>query len=135
GAERGAPRAVRGADDRRPGGVPGRGDGEARPAPGRALGHAEPGRGHGPHALQDPRPGAAGVPIGVFDGYPGNGDHAPPVFRLRSVGGAAVGAALEYVEDDAWIEVTPSSSRLRKRALGATERRKLARNARSAEES
>src|SRR6266498_4913017 len=44
-------------------------------------------------------------------------------------------AALEYIEDDELIEVTPSSIRLRKRALGATERRKLARNARSAEES
>ncbi len=43
--------------------------------------------------------------------------------------------ALEYIEDDELIEVTPSSIRLRKRALGATERRKLARNARSVEES
>src|SRR6266496_2596998 len=43
--------------------------------------------------------------------------------------------ALEYIEDDELIEVTPSSIRLRKRALGATERRKLARNARAAEES
>jgi len=43
--------------------------------------------------------------------------------------------ALEYIEDDELIEVTPLSIRLRKRALGATERRKLARNARSAEES
>jgi GTP-binding protein len=42
--------------------------------------------------------------------------------------------ALEYIEDDELIEVTPSSLRLRKRALGATERRKLARNARAAEE-
>src|SRR5205814_1793005 len=42
--------------------------------------------------------------------------------------------ALEYIEDDELIEVTPSSIRLRKRALDATERRKLARNARSAEE-
>ena len=39
--------------------------------------------------------------------------------------------ALEYIEDDELIEVTPSSVRLRKRALGATERRKLARNARA----
>src|SRR5436853_586506 len=43
--------------------------------------------------------------------------------------------ALEYIEDDELIEVTPASIRLRKRALGATERRKLARNARSVEES
>ena len=35
--------------------------------------------------------------------------------------------ALEYIEDDELIEVTPSSLRLRKSALGATERRKLAR--------
>jgi len=39
--------------------------------------------------------------------------------------------ALEYIEDDELIEVTPSSVRLRKRALGATERRKLARQARA----
>src|SRR5207245_9584992 len=43
--------------------------------------------------------------------------------------------ALEYIEDDELIEVTPSSIRLRKRALGATERRKLARKPRSVEES
>jgi GTP-binding protein len=39
--------------------------------------------------------------------------------------------ALEYIEDDELIEVTPSSIRLRKRALGATERRKLARSHRA----
>jgi len=39
--------------------------------------------------------------------------------------------ALEYIEDDELIEVTPSSLRLRKGALGATERRKLARSARA----
>src|SRR5256884_418559 len=43
--------------------------------------------------------------------------------------------ALEYIEDDELIEVTPLSIRLRKRALGATARRKLARNAGSAAES
>ncbi len=42
--------------------------------------------------------------------------------------------ALEYIEDDELIEVTPSSLRLRKRELGATERRKLARQARALEE-
>jgi GTP-binding protein len=42
--------------------------------------------------------------------------------------------ALEYIEDDELIEVTPSSLRLRKRELGATERRKLARNARAMED-
>ena len=41
--------------------------------------------------------------------------------------------ALEYIEDDELIEVTPASVRLRKRALGATERRKLARSQRAAE--
>jgi GTP-binding protein len=41
---------------------------------------------------------------------------------------------LEYIEDDELIEVTPSSLRLRKRELGATERRKLARNARAMQE-
>jgi len=43
--------------------------------------------------------------------------------------------ALEYIEDDELIEVTPSSIRLRKRALGAAERRKAARAARAALES
>jgi GTP-binding protein len=43
---------------------------------------------------------------------------------------------LEYIEDDELIEMTPSSLRLRKRALGASERRKLARQAaRAVEES
>jgi GTP-binding protein len=37
-------------------------------------------------------------------------------------------AALEYIEDDELIEVTPSSLRLRKRLLGGTERRKVARS-------
>ena len=42
--------------------------------------------------------------------------------------------ALEYIEDDELIEVTPSSLRLRKRALSATERRKLARQEKRAVE-
>jgi GTP-binding protein len=42
--------------------------------------------------------------------------------------------ALEYIEDDELIEVTPASVRLRKRALGATQRRKLARSARAQED-
>jgi GTP-binding protein len=42
--------------------------------------------------------------------------------------------ALEYIEDDELIEVTPSSVRLRKRALGAVARRKLARTARAQQE-
>jgi GTP-binding protein len=44
--------------------------------------------------------------------------------------------ALEYIEDDELIEVTPTSLRLRKRTLGATERRKQARSEkRAADES
>jgi GTP-binding protein len=44
--------------------------------------------------------------------------------------------ALEYIEDDELIEVTPSSIRLRKAELGATERRKQARSEkRTADES
>jgi GTP-binding protein len=39
--------------------------------------------------------------------------------------------ALEYIEDDELIEVTPEAIRLRKRALGAVERRKAARQARA----
>ncbi len=42
--------------------------------------------------------------------------------------------ALEYIEDDELIEVTPASIRLRKRELGATARRKLARSVRAQEE-
>jgi GTP-binding protein len=42
--------------------------------------------------------------------------------------------ALEYIEDDELIEVTPTSVRLRKRELGATARRKLARNLRALDE-
>ena len=39
--------------------------------------------------------------------------------------------ALEYIEDDELIEVTPGAVRLRKRALGQNERKKLARAARA----
>jgi GTP-binding protein len=42
--------------------------------------------------------------------------------------------ALEYIEDDELIEVTPASIRLRKRELGATARRKLARTMRAQDE-
>jgi GTP-binding protein len=38
-------------------------------------------------------------------------------------------AALEYIEDDELIEVTPQSIRLRKRFLGANDRKKLSREA------
>ena len=41
--------------------------------------------------------------------------------------------ALEYIEDDELIEVTPAAIRLRKRALGAIERKKAARRVRAAE--
>jgi GTP-binding protein len=41
--------------------------------------------------------------------------------------------ALEYIEDDELIEITPSSIRLRKRELNATDRRKRARNTRALE--
>ena len=40
--------------------------------------------------------------------------------------------ALEYIEDDELIEVTPKAVRLRKRALGQNERKKMMRAARSA---
>jgi GTP-binding protein len=38
-------------------------------------------------------------------------------------------AALEYIEDDELIEITPQSIRLRKRFLSANDRKKLARDA------
>jgi GTP-binding protein len=41
--------------------------------------------------------------------------------------------ALEYIEDDELIEVTPAAIRLRKRALAAIERKKAARRLRAAE--
>jgi GTP-binding protein len=42
--------------------------------------------------------------------------------------------ALEYIEDDELIEVTPDAIRLRKRALDAIERKKAIRKARAAQE-
>ena len=36
--------------------------------------------------------------------------------------------ALEYIEDDELVEITPKSIRLRKRLLSATDRRKEAKN-------
>jgi GTP-binding protein len=42
--------------------------------------------------------------------------------------------ALEYIDEDELIEVTPAAVRLRKRALGASERKKLARAAKAASE-
>jgi GTP-binding protein len=38
-------------------------------------------------------------------------------------------AALEYIEDDELIEVTPKAIRLRKRFLAASDRKKLSREA------
>jgi GTP-binding protein len=38
-------------------------------------------------------------------------------------------AALEYIEDDELIEVTPKSIRLRKRALATSDRKRLSREA------
>jgi GTP-binding protein len=38
-------------------------------------------------------------------------------------------SALEYIEDDELIEVTPQSIRLRKRLLGASDRKKVSREA------
>jgi GTP-binding protein len=38
-------------------------------------------------------------------------------------------SALEYIEDDELIEVTPQSIRLRKRFLGASDRKRLSRDA------
>ncbi len=43
--------------------------------------------------------------------------------------------ALEYIEDDELIEITPDAIRLRKHALGAIDRKKAARRARAANES
>jgi GTP-binding protein len=43
--------------------------------------------------------------------------------------------ALEYIEEDELIEVTPKSIRLRKRALAATDRKKAARAAARADAS
>jgi len=50
------------------------------------------------------------------------------MIRLETPREITLELALEYIEDDELIEVTPSSLRLRKRMLGATERRKLARS-------
>jgi GTP-binding protein len=43
--------------------------------------------------------------------------------------------ALEYIEEDELIEVTPKSIRLRKRALAANDRKKMARAAARADAS
>ena len=46
-----------------------------------------------------------------------------PVFNNRTLE-----EALEYIEDDELVGVTPQSIRLRKRTLSATQRRKEAKN-------
>jgi GTP-binding protein len=38
-------------------------------------------------------------------------------------------AALEYIEDDELIEITPKTVRLRKRSLGTSDRKRLSREA------
>ncbi|MSR06498.1 MAG: translational GTPase TypA [Gemmatimonadetes bacterium] len=57
------------------------------------------------------------------------------MIRLETPREMTLEGALEYIEEDELIEVTPGAIRLRKRALGATDRRKAARQARGAEES
>ena len=57
------------------------------------------------------------------------------MIRLETPREMTLELALEYIEEDELIEVTPGAIRLRKRALGATDRRKAARQARAGEES
>ena len=49
--------------------------------------------------------------------------------RLGFLGLGIMGKEIEYIEEDELIEVTPAAVRLRKRALGAIERKKMARAA------
>jgi GTP-binding protein len=49
--------------------------------------------------------------------------------QLESPRELTLEAALEYIEDDELIEVTPKSIRLRKRSLGASDRKRLSREA------
>ena len=51
------------------------------------------------------------------------------MIRLEPPRAITLELALEYIEDDELIEVTPAAIRLRKRALTAMERKKLARAA------
>jgi GTP-binding protein len=57
------------------------------------------------------------------------------MIRLETPREITLELALEYIEEDELIEVTPAAVRLRKRALDAIERRKAARAARAAEPS
>jgi len=54
---------------------------------------------------------------------------ADEMIRLESPREVTLELALEYIEDDELIEITPASIRLRKRSLTAVERRKVARAA------
>jgi GTP-binding protein len=56
------------------------------------------------------------------------------MIRLETPRQITLELALEYIEDDELIEVTPGSIRLRKRRLGAVDRRKASRQARAASE-
>jgi GTP-binding protein len=56
------------------------------------------------------------------------------MIRLEPPRPVTLELALEFIEEDELIEVTPDAIRLRKRALDATDRRKAARAARVAEE-
>jgi GTP-binding protein len=60
---------------------------------------------------------------------------ADEMIRLEPPRALTLELALEYIEEDELIEVTPAAIRLRKRALGAIERRKAARAARAVAES
>ena len=51
------------------------------------------------------------------------------MIRLETPRDVTLELALEYIEEDELIEVTPDAIRLRKRALAAMDRRKLARAA------
>jgi GTP-binding protein len=55
------------------------------------------------------------------------------MIRLETPREITLELALEYIEEDELIEVTPAAVRLRKRALDATERKKAARAASRAE--
>jgi GTP-binding protein len=51
------------------------------------------------------------------------------MIRLEAPREITLELALEYIEDDELIEITPAAIRLRKRSLTAVERRKVARAA------
>ena len=57
------------------------------------------------------------------------------MIRLETPREVTLELALEYIDEDELIEVTPAAVRLRKRALDANERKKAARAARAVEPS